>query len=74
MCATLKELSDNSAVEERAKLWKEEPTEMEPEQLLNDIKAIGKGRFAQRLATRICKDICPEYIRNAIGYVARRGH
>jgi putative ATP-dependent endonuclease of OLD family len=74
MCAALKELSDNSAVQERAKRWEKEPKEMEPEQLLNDIRAIGKGRFAQRLATRIRDDICPPYVREAISYVAKHCH
>jgi len=47
---------------------------MDPEQLLKDISAIGKGRFAQRLAARISKNICPEYIKDAISYVAERCH
>jgi putative ATP-dependent endonuclease of OLD family len=74
MCAALKELSENGAAQERADRWAKEPAEMQADQLLSDIKAIGKGRFAQRLATRIVKDICPEYVRDAINNVAKRCH
>ncbi len=70
MCAALKELSDSGAVRERAERWEKNPAEMAPEQLLSDIRAIGKGRFAQRLATRISKNICPPYVKEAIAYVA----
>ncbi len=72
ICSVLKELSDSAAVKERAERWKKNPTEMDPDRLLSDIKAIGKGRFAQRLATRISKNICPPYIKEAIAYVAER--
>jgi putative ATP-dependent endonuclease of the OLD family len=74
MCKTLVELSDNKAAKKRAALWLKRPAEMKPAQLLKDINAIGKGRFAQRLATRISKNICPPYVREAIGYVAKRCH
>jgi putative ATP-dependent endonuclease of OLD family len=74
MCNTLIELSDSNAAKKRAALWLEKPREMEPEQLLKDINAIGKGRFAQRLATRISKNICPQYMKDAISYVAERCH
>ena len=43
---------------------------MVPEQMLQDIEAIGKGRFAQRLASRLKGDICPQYIRDAITFIA----
>lgn len=72
MCGALKELSDSGAVKERAERWEKNPAEMDPKQLLSDIRAIGKGRFAQRLATRISKNICPPYIKEAIAYVAER--
>jgi len=74
MCKTLMELSDNAEAKKRAAVWFKKPAEMEPEQLLKDITAIGKGRFAQRLASRISKDICPQYMRDAITYVAERCH
>ena len=74
MCATLKELSESGAVRERAEHWEKHTAEMEPEKLLGDIRAIGKGRFAQRLATRISKNICPPYVKEAIAYVAKRCH
>jgi hypothetical protein len=40
--------------------------------LLSDINAIGKGRFAQRLATNMGKGPCPAYIKEALKYVAAR--
>jgi putative ATP-dependent endonuclease of the OLD family len=74
ICKTLMELSDNKAAKKRAALWLKKLAEMEPDQLLKAINAIGKGRFAQRLATRISKNICPPYVREAIAYVAQRCH
>ena len=35
-----------------------------------DIEAIAKGRFAQRLASRFKKNICPQYIRAAVKFLA----
>ena len=42
------------------------------ERMLSDIVAIGKGRFAQRLASNIKDKACPKYILNAFDYVATR--
>jgi putative ATP-dependent endonuclease of OLD family len=69
MCATLAELTSNAAAKKRADTWRDDKDSLDAEQLLKDIAAIGKGRFAQRLACRIQKDICPEYIRDAIAYI-----
>jgi hypothetical protein len=44
----LLELSDSGAVKKRAKAWQERPTSFDAAQYLSDIKAIDKGRFAQR--------------------------
>jgi putative ATP-dependent endonuclease of the OLD family len=36
------------------------------ESMLGRIDRVGKGRFAQRLASKITADLCPDYIKNAI--------
>lgn len=72
MCKTLVELSDNSAARARAERWRDVPHELDAEQLLKDIGEIGKGRYAQRLATRIKKTIWPPYVRDAVNHVAKR--
>lgn len=72
MCLTLGELTGSGAAKKRAEAWKAAPTTLDAERFINDIKVIGKGRFAQRLATRIDKDICPKYIRDATAYLKSR--
>lgn len=69
MCATLAELTQSGAARKRADEWKEHPDAADVDRLLRDIEAIGKGRFAQRLATRINHDKCPDYVREAIYYI-----
>jgi len=72
MTRTLYELTDNKAMKERAKKWKNSPGDLDPVQFLKDLRVIKKGRFAQRLATRITGNLCPAYIKKAIEYVASR--
>ena len=72
LCCTLGELTTNGAAKERAAGWKEKPKSLDPEQMLKDIDAIGKGRFAQRLASRLKGDLCPKYIRDAITFLAAK--
>ncbi len=72
MCATMIELSENKAAQARAEGWSKDPATLDPVQLLKDINAIGKGRFAQRLAVRVQKKIWPPYVRDAVEYVAKR--
>lgn len=69
MCNTLVKLTKSGAVEKRAKAWKDAPETLDADRFIKDIEAIGKGRFAQRLATKIIEDICPQYIRDAIYYL-----
>lgn len=33
---------------------------------------IGKGRFAQKLSSRVCKDHIPDYIKEAINYICKK--
>ena len=72
MCKTLIELAENNAARERAEGWREEPSTLDKVRFLEDIRAIGKGRFAQRLASHIGADCCPPYIQEAIKYVAAK--
>ena len=72
MCETLVELTDNNAAQDRASDWYEDPSDLDESRFLKDIRAIGKGRFAQRLAAQIDASCCPDYIREAIEYVAAR--
>ena len=41
-------------------------------EFLKDINEISKGRYAQRLSTRLIGNRCPDYIKRAIKYVADR--
>jgi putative ATP-dependent endonuclease of OLD family len=66
------DLSENNAAKKRAKAWQDDPKSFDPAQYLADIGAIGKGRFAQRLATRLTGTKCPTYILEAIAYVKDR--
>ena len=69
MCATLTELTKSGAAKKRADAWKADPAKLDPDRFIKDIKAIGKGRFAQRLATRIAGEICPSYISDAMTHL-----
>jgi putative ATP-dependent endonuclease of OLD family len=69
MCATLAELTKSGAAEKRADGWKADPETLDSGRFIKDIEAIGKGRFAQRLATRINNDKCPQYIKDAVSYI-----
>ncbi|TIV60514.1 AAA family ATPase [Mesorhizobium sp.] len=52
--------------------WMANPKTMNPVTYLSMIEDIGKGRFAQRLATRIGDIEVPKYIRDAIEFVVNR--
>ena len=74
ICQTIIETSDNGAAKERARRWNDSPENLDIEQFLKDINEIGKGRFAQRLATRITDLSCPLYIMEALQYVFEHCH
>ncbi len=71
MCATLYELAPSNAAKTRTEGWCADPKSLDKAQFLRDIKAIGKGRFAQRLASRLTGTRCPPYIKDAIEHVKR---
>jgi putative ATP-dependent endonuclease of OLD family len=72
MCGTLAELATSGAAKTRAEGWKEKPDDLDADRFIKDIMTVGKGRFAQRLATKIEKNICPEYIRKAVTFLRER--
>tara|TARA_R110001606_G_scaffold384560_1_gene547542 strand:+ start:1828 stop:3627 length:1800 start_codon:yes stop_codon:yes gene_type:complete len=52
--------------------WEADPETLDIDTYLGLVETIGKGRFAQRLATRIAGTAPPDYIREAIEYVVAR--
>lgn len=52
--------------------WEQDPNSLDRENYLKLIDAIGKGRFAQRLATRVDGVLPPLYIREAIESIVNR--
>lgn len=74
MCSVLSTLTSNEAIQGRLANWQMSPNSLSPEQFLKDIDTVGKGRFAQRLASNLHQPNCPDYIREAIEYVVQRIH
>jgi putative ATP-dependent endonuclease of OLD family len=72
LCNTLIELTTNGAARNRALAWRDDPTTLDPGQMLKDIDAIAKGRFAQRLASLLEGNACPPYIRSAVTFLAAK--
>lgn len=72
MSRTLIELAESKPAIARAEAWLKDPTTLDVPAFLADINAIGKGRFAQRLATNLKSGPCPAYIKEALDYVAAR--
>lgn len=69
---TLEEHSWSEKRKDWIEEWAENPDDLNIGNYLKLIESIGKGRFAQRLASRIGGLEPPEYIRNAVEYVVRR--
>lgn len=69
MIATLRE--HNFGAERLALLdaWETKPSDVDAKILIKMIEQMGKGRFAQRLASRIEGLTVPDYIANAINHV-----
>ncbi|NAW35355.1 ATP-dependent nuclease [Halomonas alimentaria] len=49
--------------------WVDDPDHVNKEKLLKWIERIGKGRFAQSLASSVSEDVCPDYIRSALEHI-----
>ena len=52
--------------------WEEDPETLDVDNYLKLIEVVGKGRFAQRLASRIEGTAPPDYIAGAISHVVDR--
>jgi putative ATP-dependent endonuclease of OLD family len=72
MMDALKELTTNQKIQERATGWKASPDSLDEEQLIKDIEEVGKGRYAQRLASLMANKCVPQSIKKAIAFVAER--
>ncbi|MGC9449225.1 ATP-dependent nuclease [Cereibacter johrii] len=72
MIDTLRE--HNFGAKRRALLdaWEAKPEDFDSEELIKMIEQMGKGRFAQRLATRTPGKVTPNYIADAINHVVSR--
>lgn len=69
------ELSSNNKMQARFRALAEDPRSLDERQFLKDIDSIGKGRFAQRLASKLRAanvDVCPAYIQNALEYMREK--
>ena len=70
--SVLKEYKLSAERKEKIKAWEDDPTKLDPEELLKMIDGIGKGRFAQRMLSYIDGVAPPGYITRAIEFVAGR--
>ena len=60
-------------MKKRMKGWASDTDSLDVDALLDDIKTVGKGRFAQRLASIIVENgsrACPDYVTEGVKYVA----
>ncbi len=73
-CQCMNELGGNNQLQNRLKEWAMTPSNLNNKQFLKDIESVGKGRFAQRLASIISSSeikLCPDYIMKGIKYVVK---
>ena len=70
--ATLREYGFGSERNKWIDDWEENPSELNIEKYLSMIEAIGKGRFAQLLASKVAGIEPPSYVRSAIEFVVSR--
>jgi putative ATP-dependent endonuclease of OLD family len=69
---TLRESGFSQARRDMIDAWEADADDLDTDELLAMVEQIGKGRFAQRLASRIGQTAPPDYIRQAIEFVAAR--
>jgi putative ATP-dependent endonuclease of OLD family len=69
---TLLEAGFGSTRHQRIRTWGDEPRMLDKAGYIALVSEIGKGRFAQRLASRITGVAPPAYIRSAIEYLVER--
>lgn len=71
----VKAATSNKAMHARFEALGDAPLTLDAKQFLKDIDSIGKGRFAQRLASVLLEeeaDVCPPYIKAALEYMRRK--
>lgn len=71
----MENIGRNNRAIERMRGWAEDPVTLEVERFLKDIENVGKGRFAQRLASIIVEsDLmhCSKYIVDGVKYVSSK--
>jgi putative ATP-dependent endonuclease of OLD family len=69
---TIETLTSNKKMHGRFSKLSADPASLNPAKFLKDIDSIGKGRFAQRLASVLIDkkvDVCPPYIKAAMNYL-----
>jgi putative ATP-dependent endonuclease of OLD family len=69
---TLREGGFGAARRAKIDAWAADGDDLDTDEFLKMVEQIGKGRFAQRLASRIGGTVPPDYIRLAIEFVASR--
>ncbi|MFA4987500.1 MAG: AAA family ATPase [Candidatus Brocadiia bacterium] len=72
--AAMESVTENKKMRDRMHDWAAGPVHLDEPKFLSDIARIGKGRFAQRLASIIAGSpaaACPPYIIGAIEYVTQ---
>jgi len=70
--AAINGLTTNKKMLKRFEDLSRDPDKIDPGRFLKDIEFVGKGRFAQRLASILVaskKDVCPPYIEAALDYL-----
>lgn len=72
MLDTLREGEFGSKRKALIEAWAKKPDTLDAKKFLAMVEDIGKGRFAQRLATRLGKTKPPKYIASAIDFVVAR--
>lgn len=68
-------LSTNKKMHARFNSLVADPSSLDEKSFLKDIDSIGKGRFAQRLASALNvaqTDVCPSYIKSALEYMKEK--
>lgn len=72
---TMNAVGANKPMKQRMQKWAADAESLDVDAFLADIEMVGKGRFAQRLASVIAEsgtNICPDYIAKGIKHVADR--
>jgi putative ATP-dependent endonuclease of OLD family len=69
----MSEIGESEPMKQRMRDWGLNPASLDSARFLADIESVGKGRFAQRLATIVshgeCGSACPYYIRKGVEHV-----